>query len=454
MSAITEHLLKALCTESLVFPPSLTPFKARSQYLLFGTADNTSVATDPSWNCLVDGVNISPRIYDFGPGVAPGNSYLLCNADSLADGEHTIALQMIGIDSGRTFWFDSIFYAPSASVPLDNATVYIDPTDPAIVYGSGWEPLPDMSQITRQNGAKMTLDFVGIQLSWFAMISHNFSSPPGPATYSIDGGTPISFLVPGSSPVDRYNQLFFQTPQLSPGKHHFEVTYDGNEETTPLSLTYLVIRNATVPGSLSASGTPAGAVSSASSTSASSGSPKITDSAANSRARSGAIVGGVIGGVAGGIVAILALTVLLFFFRRRSRKREEIKDRNALDLGVALPVIEPFTAVPSRRAMYQHHSSSSGWSVPGQPVPASRDLPQTRLSRESSLPSPLLKESPTINPNYVFPRPRRQTKLSTSSTRYDPSSGRAFEKNDPDSPSDIYGAPVSTKTSESSCTLR
>jgi len=140
---------------------------------MFGTFDSSAqvmtgsnVHSDPSWSCFVDGARL-PNPYDdgnVGAGIGQvnaDNNLLLCEADSLSDGPHTIELLATVLNSNHTFWFDNLYYAPSASVPLDNATIAVYSDDPAVQFGAGWQSIPG-GETTQQFGANVTFDFVGM----------------------------------------------------------------------------------------------------------------------------------------------------------------------------------------------------------------------------------------------------------------------------------------------------
>ncbi len=94
--------------------------------------NTTEGAKSPNWTCFIDGVS-----YDSFPFSSPINRWPLCEDDNLPDGEHNITLQ-IQVPEGQVFWFDYMQYAPSENVPLDNANIYIDNTDPDITWGENW----------------------------------------------------------------------------------------------------------------------------------------------------------------------------------------------------------------------------------------------------------------------------------------------------------------------------
>ncbi|KDR68490.1 hypothetical protein GALMADRAFT_160877 [Galerina marginata CBS 339.88] len=326
---------------------------------------------DPSWACFVDGVGTGTVIFKDGSGT-PSNNWLLCQVDLLPEGVHTVVVQATVLDPRNTFWFDRINYTPSASVQLDNATIYIDSPDSAIQYESGWVPLRDIGEMTQQNGGHMSFDFslmlylTGIQLSWFSMIPADVAIASASATYSIDGESPVSFLLAGLTlgTRDQYNQLFFQTPVLSPGKHHLEVVYGGDTQKTPLSLDYLVIQNATVPASSRSSAGSSAVSASGSSTIASlpsiTSSPNLAlDPSPNPTTKSSVPVGAIIGGAVGGIVVLISL-ILLLFFCAKARRRDKTADESNLHVTF-LPTLEPFNVLPSRNSLRQQPARVSSF---------------------------------------------------------------------------------------------
>ncbi|KDR81160.1 hypothetical protein GALMADRAFT_116184 [Galerina marginata CBS 339.88] len=329
-----------------------------SRLIIYGTSkaqllDANFGTIDPSWDCFVDGngLNSSP------PTFTIENNWILCEIDSLSDGPHTVGVTARVSSPNNPFSLDRYQYVPSASVALDNATIYVNSTDAAVQFGSGWTPFRNHAgSMTQQNGAKVTFDFVGVQISWVSSIPNTTSTQSAPATYSIDGGTPVSFQLAGleNTSTEKNNQILFQTPALSPGKHHIEVVHGGNLSTTPLSLVYIVVQNATVPAS-SASGT-LGLPSNTASPNQGSGPHSTT--------KSKTPIGAIAGGVVGGILAIVALIFLILFLRRRVKKGKATEGQSTPDLAARQPTIEPFNAFPSGPAAYQLPSSSSTQYVP------------------------------------------------------------------------------------------
>lgn len=173
-------------------------------------------------------------------------------------------------------------------------------------------------------------------------------------------------MVPASS-TELYNQVLFQTGQLSTGQHTLVVTYQGNSETAPLVLNYLVIQNAgststssnggifTQSTSSSPSGSTANPATNANNTAStsappssyiatgvatgvsgvtsiiSSGIPSLNGSSSSSstsylssststKPRLGAILGGALGG----FILFLLLIIILLFKRRPNNQGAHI----------------------------------------------------------------------------------------------------------------------------------
>jgi uncharacterized protein (TIGR03382 family) len=153
---------------------------------------------------------------------------------------------------------------------------------------------------------------IGTSLKWFSLIPADEPRASTSATYSVDGGTPMTFSLSGLDPsdVEQYNRLFFEASGLSPGQHRIEVVHGGNNETTPLSLAYVVIQNA-----------PA----SAGSTPNSSGADGSNSSSAEHK---GATTGAIAGGAVGGVVVLVALILFLLLLRRRRKRNDLDHDLN------------------------------------------------------------------------------------------------------------------------------
>lgn len=153
-------------------------------------------------------------------------------------------------------------------------------------------------------GCQCLLVVLGVSVSLLGFIpGANFPLKSSSATYSVDGQSPINFVVPGlSSPnaSQLFHQVLFTTGQLSAGQHQLVVTHQGNVSAAPLALDYFVLQTGPLPsGSSSTGSTPTSSSSSTSSTTKK------------------AIIGGVVGGT---ILLLLLLSILFLFIRRRKNK--------------------------------------------------------------------------------------------------------------------------------------
>ncbi len=119
--------------------------------------NTTEGAVFPTWTCIIDGVSNAPRSFHLsGQPLAP-----VCENDFLQDGQHNITLQ-IQVPEGQKFWFDYMQYKPSDTVPLDNANIYVDSTDPDVNYSDGWIDYDSgRGQEALTQGTSLSLKFHG-----------------------------------------------------------------------------------------------------------------------------------------------------------------------------------------------------------------------------------------------------------------------------------------------------
>ena len=370
---------------------------------------STTSGVNPTWGCLLDNVSFNATA----PFTYPENNWLFCTKQQLSDGLHTITVN--ANSNGPTFWVDYIRYTPSASVSTQNAVVSVDNHDPAIIYDSSWGPLGTTSTFTTTTGAQMNFNFTGMLvfhtvrrvllldlrvtgtgLTWMAFIPTELSHNPTSATYSIDGGSPVTFPLNGlpSNSATVYNQIFFDVSGLSSGSHTLHVVHGGNNNTTPLSLVQLLVTDPSSSSSspsssnvLSTGGSPtststttnvlpnspnsshsnstalpgmSGTISThvPSSTSRSSNATGSLASSVNATSGShstpiGAIVGGAVGAF------ILILLILLLLLRRRQRKAEIRSPENmspfmvtSAEYGISASNDPPTSALLMRDQVY------------------------------------------------------------------------------------------------------
>ncbi|KAF9037559.1 hypothetical protein BJ165DRAFT_1353349, partial [Panaeolus papilionaceus] len=214
-----------------------------SAIMVFGTSRISGFGTtqDPSYECFIDNRSIGAKT----PLQFAENNWLFCETSGLSGGSHTLTIQ--AKVASMTFWLDRIQYAPSSGSDFNQALAWVDDQDSSVSFDSNWEALRDIATMTQTNGAKATVTFNGVSLTWFGFVPGDFPHGSSAGTYVIDGGTPQAFglrgLPGGGDPMEQYNQVFFQTPTLSPGQHRLEVTFRGDDTVTPLSLDYLIVQN-------------------------------------------------------------------------------------------------------------------------------------------------------------------------------------------------------------------
>lgn len=121
---------------------------------------------DPQWECFVDQISIGSRP----PFQFAENNWALCAYSSLADGPHTLTIN-VTINSNQTFRLDRIQYTPSPNALLENGDVLVENNDPALKYGSGWDSLADSANKTNQTGATFEFNFVGKLFALHAAIA-------------------------------------------------------------------------------------------------------------------------------------------------------------------------------------------------------------------------------------------------------------------------------------------
>ena len=116
---------------------------------------------DPQWECFLDDVRVPPTAH-FGPGE---NNWHMCELLTAADGPHTLHVN-VTVQREQVFWFDSIQYAPSASVDLTNKDLLIDAKDDvlqaAMLASRAWQPWGPAANFTTVPGTSFKFDFVGM----------------------------------------------------------------------------------------------------------------------------------------------------------------------------------------------------------------------------------------------------------------------------------------------------
>ncbi|KAJ3554356.1 hypothetical protein NP233_g12439 [Leucocoprinus birnbaumii] len=216
---------------------------------VFGTNNETNFNTDPdpTWECFIDDISISR----YPPSQLVENNWKFCGTSGLPDGNHTLKVNVQVKSPSQTFWFDKIRYIPSPSLSLENRTILVDSSDPAVQYDAQWSALGDNANMTTKSSSIATVNFVGVSVSWYAYIPTELPHNGTRASWSIDGGQDNTFtlkgLRAGAGVSTVFNQQYFTTPDLPAGSHTLEVKFLGSEQTTPLCIDYLYIKNGSFP---------------------------------------------------------------------------------------------------------------------------------------------------------------------------------------------------------------
>ncbi|KAF9478490.1 hypothetical protein BDN70DRAFT_836032 [Pholiota conissans] len=298
---------------------------------------NDSGVLDPTWECFIDHISIGATT----PFQFAENNWVFCEQDTLVDGSHVLTVNAT-VKKAQTFWFDQIQYAPSASVPLDNKTILIDSLDPQVLsaYGSGWGSLGGTANQTTTTNSLFTFNFTGVSLSWYGFIPTEYPHAATTATYSVDGKTPVGFLLNGlpASSGTVYNQKFFQTEKLAQGNHQIVVLFQGNGQTTPLTLDYLMVQNGTA-GSNSTTA------------------PSDDGTQQHHKSNAGFIALGVVLGV-----VLILLAIAGFWYIRRRHRRQELNEKGVSPSSPLAPqpfVYTPVSPVPMETSILDGYSGKT-----------------------------------------------------------------------------------------------
>ena len=198
---------------------------------------------------------------------------------------------------------------------------------------------------------------------------------PSDATYSIDGGPSVPFIIqpyqdkfrglPESRTLYRVNQV--ETAPVPSGDHMLEITFLGNSSTVPLTVDYLLVGFGGAKPSTN---------------------PTIRGGSSGVEAKKPA-VGAIVGGIVGGLVVIGIITAAIWFFRRR---RKEVRPL-AHPTSARDPDLTQTQFIPSSmfsrddRSSFQPHPPS----IPGiiTPAPSTGSiLPRFTSSTHSTTPVP------------------------------------------------------------------
>ncbi|KAJ7642122.1 hypothetical protein FB45DRAFT_786254 [Roridomyces roridus] len=340
--------------------------------------DPTTNATDPTWECLVDGKTIPVKTF-----TSPESNWPLCSQGTLDPTEHVLTVQVQS--KTRPFFLDSLVYTPISGAVFPSAVLIYGDGDPALTYSAGqWKAAGE--QVTQIPGASVTLSFHGTSAT---LIGHTMNSfPPNASSgmYFIDGAGPTSFTLPGlasATSSTNFNRLFFTTPPLADGSHNLTVVYAGDADHTPLAVKIFYVTNTTTPSDSlgQSSSIPSGSASTALPA------PSSSNTAA-AAARKHSSTGAIAGGVTAGVVIILLLLLAALWIRRRRRARNREK---------AQTTANPFPTPQNGRPLV----STSGQTLPSSD--SSDPWSASQLYGGGAVPSKMY-----LQPQRV-PNPRRST---------------------------------------------
>ncbi|KAF5344757.1 hypothetical protein D9756_011069 [Leucocoprinus leucothites] len=270
-----------------------------------GTNDVPSFDARPTFECFIDGASIGRE----GLYVIVENNWKLCGKSGLPDGSHILQIQIKVQSSSQTFWLDQIRYIPSPTLPLDKKTILIQNADPAIQYDSQWRSRTWYDNMTNTQGSVAQVTFIGTSISWYAITPTEFAHNGSQGSWAMDGGEEHMFLLkglPADATLPIYNQEYFTTPEFPIGPHNLLVTFHGSNQTTPLCLDYLYVKNGSFPIP-SSSPTPDEPVKEVS---------------------GGTLIGAIAGSVIGGLALLLCVAGALLFIKRRQPKDKILVDEN------------------------------------------------------------------------------------------------------------------------------
>ncbi|KAH6902408.1 hypothetical protein BKA70DRAFT_1520723 [Coprinopsis sp. MPI-PUGE-AT-0042] len=277
----------------------------------------------PTLNCYVD-----EQLTTINYGVEGVNAYSCSwNGTDATDGAHSFRANLAfpvgaaGDDSTAIeASIDSIRYLPSATNPeflTQGASVLYGNTDPHIDYAGAWETLRENGEVvsvaTRQ-GAAMTAVFTGNSVTWYGWLPAGSATGQSSASYSIDGGEPVTFQWDRGASTRRREE-FFRVEGLSIDAHNLTVVHQDSQSGPPLILDYLLVDNGKYRIEAERPSPSTLPVQDASS---SNGTPP-SDTPPPSSPPHKPPIGGIVGGVIGAL-AVVVLAVLAFLWIRMKKK--------------------------------------------------------------------------------------------------------------------------------------
>ncbi|KAF6753538.1 hypothetical protein DFP72DRAFT_1069515 [Ephemerocybe angulata] len=209
---------------------------------IMGTTDlkvDSAGVPDPDWDCILDGKVVARQ------SAFPytENNWNFCAFNDLSPGQHTVGLN-VKTQSGRSFWIDQIQYRPG-SATVQNEVVAATRDDADLKYSTGWGALSTVGYNTMVKGSTATFRFTGTGVTLWAMYAHELPHAAGEATYTVDGGSPVTFTIAGGGDTSIYNRKVFDISGLSQQTHTLVMTYTSTGGSTPLVISQLFVQGGT-----------------------------------------------------------------------------------------------------------------------------------------------------------------------------------------------------------------
>ena len=191
--------------------------------------------------------------------------------------------------------------------------------------GQGWDSQwSNGERLTNVGGSKLAVSFYGMSICagrlvpWALILcpgisvelrgflEHAMPRTSSPATYSIDGGPETPFTIPAysdgfrgfNSDAIRWRVPFLVTPPVENGNHTVEITYNGNADSVPLSVDYVLVAHEGAQVTPTLNLLPAETL------------------------KGGRSLGPILGGIFAGLLLLLLLLALCLRRRRRNRESE------------------------------------------------------------------------------------------------------------------------------------
>ncbi|KAH8829257.1 hypothetical protein DL96DRAFT_1597337 [Flagelloscypha sp. PMI_526] len=221
-----------------------------------GTANATKQENAPLYTCRIDGIPV-----DGGWAQGKENRISFCEKTGLPGGSHTASLTLdTPSPVGAPLLFDYVTYEPLQNAPLNDTPEQVFRGDPRINFAAEWESYSgdssDITVTTTAQNADLKFTFNGVSAIMYGIIMANDTFDQGQASYSLDKGAEVTFVVPAANKTiteTHYDYPYFNLSNLTPGTHEL-VVKDLTERNSPLTFGYFEITNTPSNSSAQTSG--------------------------------------------------------------------------------------------------------------------------------------------------------------------------------------------------------